>query len=174
MIIHYLSASRIKKYLTCAEDYHQSYELKVKGDAVHLKFGTLIHSVFERYFQEDTNIQDIYQDEWNKADIADPEFFKDGFDILENFLSINDRESLSLGFERAFAIDIESGKIFDTENVDFSNPDEARAFLKGLEGTEAPIIFGFIDRLEYDADNDMLKIIDYKTSRIPLTQQEAD
>jgi hypothetical protein len=174
MILHYLSASRIKSYIQCPENYYQSYEMKVKGEAIHLTFGTLIHSVFERWFQEEIDIAEIYQEEWDNANIVDPDFYRDGFDILENFMKINDRDGLSLGFEHAFAIDIHSGKIYSTDHVDFSNRDEAKAFLDGLQNEDAPIIFGFIDRIAYDMDNDMLKIVDYKTSRIALTQQEAD
>jgi hypothetical protein len=175
MIIHYLSASRIKKYLQCPESYHQSYENGVKGTATHLVFGTLIHKVFERYYQEDTDIQELYDQEWNAANIVEPEFYRDGFEIIENFLKLNNKDRYAtIGLELPFAIDIQSGKIYDTESVNWEDKDEVAAFLKTLEEADAPIIFGFIDRVEYDMDNDILRIVDYKTSRVPLSQNEAD
>jgi hypothetical protein len=170
-----MSASRIKTYLQCAEKYHQQYENGVKGGAIHLTFGTLVHKVFERYFQEDKDLAELYQEEWDKADIADPEFFRDGFDIVENFRRMNAKDSSPMGFELPFAINIATGHVYDASVVDFENDREgSKAFLKMLEAEDAPIIFGFIDRVDYDMDNDILRIIDYKTSRIPLTQYEAD
>jgi hypothetical protein len=170
-----MSASRIKKYLQCPEAYHQSYENGVKGTADHLVFGTLMHTTFERWYQEDVMIEEIYEQEWRKADIVDPEFYRDGFEIIHNFLGMNDKEQhVPIGFEMPFAIDIQNNKIYDTSVVDWHDKDSVKAFLKELEEADAPIIYGFIDRVEYDMDTDTLRIIDYKTSRIPLTQSEAD
>ncbi len=175
MIIYTMSASRIKKYLQCAESYHQTYENKVRGGALHLTFGTLMHSVFERYYQEDIDIQKLYEEEWNKADIMDPEFFRDGFDIINNFLEMNNKdEHVPMGFELPFAINIATGKIYDTDSVNWDDSNEVRGFLDSLEDEDSPIIFGFIDRLEYDAENDILRVVDYKTSRMAMTQSEAD
>jgi hypothetical protein len=175
MIIHYMSASRIKKYMQCPESYHQSYEEGVKGGALHLTFGTMIHKVFERYYEEDRDIKEIYDEEWASTDIADLEYYRDGFEIIDSFLKMNDKERYALmGLELPFAIDIQSGKIFDTDSVDWGSQDSFRGFLKQLEEADAPIIFGYIDRVEYDMDNDILRIVDYKTSRVALSQDEAD
>lgn len=175
MIIHYLSASRLKKYLQCSESYYQTYENGIRSDAEHLRFGTLMHRVFERWFQEtNKTMKDIFDDEWVRADIVSPEYHKDALDIMALFEATNDRDAINLGYEYPFAIDILNGEVFDTSSVDWSNSLAVRAFLKELEEKETPIIFGFIDRLEYDPINDELKIIDYKTSRVPLTQQEAN
>ena len=175
MILHYMSASRIKKYLQCAESYHQSYEMGVKGTQVHLVFGNVMHSVFERWYQEETPIEDIYEQEWTKADIIDPEFYQDGYSIISHFLSMNSKERyVPMGFEYAFAIDILTGEVYDTDEVDWTNEVERKAFMKMLEDKESPIIFGYIDRIEYDQDEDILRIVDYKTSRMAITQQEAD
>jgi hypothetical protein len=134
-----------------------------------------MHSVFERYYQENTDIQQIYDEEWLRADIADPEFYRDGFEIIENFLRMNDKDQYAtIGLELPFAIDIQSGKIYDTDAVDWSSKDGFRGFLKTLEEADAPIIFGYIDRVEYDMDNDLLRIVDYKTSRMAISQDEAD
>lgn len=174
MIIHYMSASRVKKYLQCAESYHQSYENGVRGTADHLIFGTMIHKVFERWFQEEKELIELYEEEWTLADIADPQFFRDGYEIIENFRLMTNKDGLQMGFEIAFAIDILTGHVFDTDGVNWDDNDERKAFFKMLEEHENPIIFGYIDRIEYDMDNDILRIIDYKTSRIALTQYEAD
>jgi hypothetical protein len=134
-----------------------------------------MHTVFERYYQEDVDILELYEQEWRKADIVDPEFYRDGFDIINNFLNLSNKEQhVPMGYELPFAIDIQNNIIFDTDAVDWSNRDEVKAFLKTLEESDAPIIFGFIDRVEYDMDNDVLRIVDYKTSRMPLSQAEAD
>lgn len=175
MILTTMSASRIKKYLNCAHSYHQTYELGIKGGALHLTFGTLMHSVFERYYQEGTDIHQIYEEEWNKADIADPEFFHDGFGIIDNFLEMSNRdEHIPMGFELPFAINIKTGEVYDTGAVNWEVSDEVRAFMRGLGEKEEPIIFGFIDRLEYDDIHDILRIVDYKTSRMAMDQREAD
>lgn len=175
MIIHTMSASRLKTYSQCPEKYHQTYENGVKGGAIHLTFGTLVHSTFERWFEEDKDITEIYQEEWDKANIVEPDFFRDGFSIIENFQVMNDKDQYAtLGLELPFAIDIASGKIFDTDGVDWDSRDAVKAFMKTLEEEDAPIIFGFIDRVAYDPINDYLRIIDYKTSRVALSQDEAD
>jgi hypothetical protein len=175
MIIHYLSASRLKKYLQCSEAYHQAYENKVRSDAVHLRFGTMIHSVFERWFQEDKDIREIYEEEWRNADVVDLQYYKDGIDIVENFTTYTDKNSIiSLGFEVPFAINIEDDIIVDISGVDFSNGEESKKFLKTLEEDDKPYIFGFIDRIDFNPDNDTLYIVDYKTSRIALSKEEAD
>lgn len=179
MIIHYMSASRLKTYLQCPEKYHQQYENHVRGGAEHLTFGTMIHKVFERYLQEDWAREDmkhLYEDEWDKASIANPEYFKDGYDIILNFLKMNQKRDsiVPMGFELPFAIDIESGQVYETEKVDWDNPEDVRAFLDDLKAQDKPIIFGFIDRVEYDLATDTLRIVDYKTSRVSLTQSEAD
>lgn len=175
MIIHYLSASRLKKYLQCSESYYQTYENKVRSDAVHLRFGVMIHKVFERWFQEDKDIHEIYEEEWRQADVVDLQYYKDGIEMIGNFTTYTDkREILSLGFEYAFAINIEDDIVIDTSSVDFNNLDEMKAFLKTLEEDDKPYIFGYIDRIDYNPDNDTLYIVDYKTSRIALTKSEAD
>lgn len=175
MIIHYMSASRIKKYLQCPEAYHQAYEQGVRGDAVHLTFGTLVHKVFERWFQEDIDISEIYEQEWNKAGIVSPEFFRDGYDIIEKFTRMNNKHlSTPLGFEFPFAIDIQDDIVVDTSGVNWEDGQEVKAFLKKLQEDDKPYIFGYIDRIDYNMEDDILRIIDYKTSRIPLTQSEAD
>lgn len=177
MIISYMSASRIKTYLQCANKYHEQYENKVRGTATHLIFGTLIHKVFERYYQEDKEIKEIYQEEWDKAEITDFEYYKDGFLILENFklLNSNEENMVSLGYEVPFAINLLTGESYDASKVDFeTDPEGSRAFLAMLEELDAPIIYGFIDRICYDIEKDTLRIRDYKSSRIAMSQSEAD
>jgi hypothetical protein len=175
MIIHYLSASRLKKYLQCTESYHQIYENKVRSDAVHLRFGTMIHKVFERWFQEEKDIIEIYEEEWRKADVVDLQYYKDGIEIVQNFVTYTDKDKIvSLGFEYPFAINIEDDIVVDTSGIDFNDSEQVKEFLKVLEEDEKPYIFGFIDRIDYNPDNDTLYIVDYKTSRIALTKSEAD
>lgn len=175
MIIHYLSASRLKKYLQCTEAYHQAYENKVRSEAVHLRFGTMIHKVFERWFQEDKEIRDIYEEEWRNADVVDLQYYKDGIEMVENFTTYTDRNNIiSLGFEVPFAINIEDDIVLDISGVDFSNGEESKKFLKTLEEDDKPYIFGFIDRIDFNPDNDTLYIVDYKTSRVALKRDEAD
>lgn len=175
MIIHYLSASRLKTYLQCTEKYHQAYENKVRSDAVHLRFGTMMHTVFERWFQEEKDILEIYEEEWRKSDVVDPEYYKDGLDIAERFAEDNDRDNTtSLGFEQVFAIDIANDIVVDTSKIDFSDLKQMRAFLKKLEEDDTPYIYGFIDRIDYDVEKDVLRIVDYKTSRVAISKDESD
>lgn len=175
MIIHYLSASRLKKYLQCTEAYYQAYENKVRSDAIHLRFGTMIHTVFERWFQEDKDILEIYEEEWRQSDVVDLQFYKDGIEMVENFTTYTDKNKiLSLGFEQVFAINIKDNTVVDTSGVDFSDYGQMKEFLKKLEEDDNPYIYGFIDRIDYNPDTDTLYIVDYKTSRIALTRNEAD
>ena len=135
----------------------------------------MIHTVFERWFQEDKDIRDIYEEEWRNADVVDLQFYKDGIEIIENFTTYTDKNSIiSLGFELPFAINIEDDIVVDTTGVDFSDREQAKEFLSKLEEDDKPYIFGFIDRIDFNPDNDTLYIVDYKTSRIALTKDEAD
>lgn len=172
MIIHYLSASRLKKYLQCSEAYHQAYENKVRGDAVHLRFGTMVHSVFERWFQEDKDILEIYEEEWKLHDVVDHEYYKDGLEMVSNFVEDTDRNdyNITMGLEQVFAINIQDNIVLDTKEY-YVN---ARNFLKKLEEDDKPYIFGFIDRIDYRTLENILDIVDYKTSRVALSQDEAD
>jgi hypothetical protein len=174
MIIHYLSASRLKKYLQCTEAYHQAYENKVRGDAVHLRFGTMVHKVFERWFQEDKDILEIYEEEWRNHDVVDLQYYKDGIEMVKNFAEDTDKDNLTtLGYEFAFAINILDDVVVDTSGTDFNDYKQVKKFLKTLEEDDKPYIFGFIDRIDYNPNNDTLYIVDYKTSRMALTRDEA-
>jgi hypothetical protein len=169
-----MSASRVKKYLQCPHSYWDSYENGRRTDAIHLRFGTMMHTVLERWFQEDKDLKEIFDEEWVNANVVEPDFYKDGLEMVEIFEGTHSKDVINIGFEMAFAIDILEDKIYNCESVDFSNSTERKAFLKQLEDSPNPIIFGYIDRIEYDADSDYLRIIDYKTSRMTLTQQEAN
>jgi hypothetical protein len=135
----------------------------------------MVHTVFERWFQEDKDILEIYEEEWRKSDVVDLQFYKDGIEMVQNFTTYTNKDSLlTLGLEQAFAINIEDDIVVDTTGVDFSDRDQAKEFLSKLENDDKPYIFGFIDRIDYNPDNDTLYIVDYKTSRIALTKSEAD
>lgn len=169
-----MSASRLKTYLQCSHKYHETYENGVRGDAEHLRFGTLIHKVLERWFQEELDIMEIYNIEWNQGTVVNPQLYKEGHEILELFTKDNNKDEITtIGFEYPFAIDIQNDIVFDTDGVDFSVKEQAKAFLSKLEELDVPIIFGFIDRIDITNDGG-LRIVDYKTSRIPLKQDEAD
>lgn len=151
------------------------YENKIKSDAIHLRFGTMVHTVFERWFQEDADILEIYEQEWRKADVIDIQYYKDGIDMVKNFADETDKEEImAIGFEQPFAINLEDNIVLDTNSVDFNDREQAKEFLKKIEEDDKPYIFGFIDRIDYDVDTDTLYIVDYKTSRIALTRQEAN
>jgi hypothetical protein len=174
MIIHYLSASRLKTYLQCSEKYFQTYENKVRSDAVHLRFGVMLHTVFERWFQEDKDIREIYEEEWRKADVVDLQYYKDGIEMVENFeIDNNKDEIMAIGFEVPFAINILDNTIVDTDGVDFSDYEQVKVFLEKLENDDKPYIYGFIDRIDVMPDGATLRIRDYKTSRVALSREEA-
>jgi hypothetical protein len=173
--IHYISASRLKKYLQCTQAYYYAYEEGIKSSAPHLTFGVVVHKVLERYFQEDMDIEEIFKEEYKGHDILGLTYYEEGLEIVRNFASNTDKnEVIPMGFEKAFAINIRDNIVYDTDSVDFSDKEQAKAFLQMLEEQDAPIIFGFIDRIDYDAEKDILKISDYKTSRVALTQDEAE
>jgi hypothetical protein len=135
----------------------------------------MVHKVFERWFQEDKDILEIYEEEWRQSDVVDLQYYKDGIEMVSNFVTYTDKDKLiSLGFEKAFAINIEDDIVIDTDGIDFNDSTQAKAFLKTLEEDDKPYVFGFIDRIDYNPDNDTLYIVDYKTSRIALTKSEAD
>jgi hypothetical protein len=135
----------------------------------------MIHKVFERWFQEDKDILEIYEEEWRQSDVVDPQYYKDGIEIVQNFTLYTDKNSLiSLGFEKPFAINIEDDVVVDTDSVDFSDFKQMKEFLKTLEEDDKPYVFGYIDRIDYNPDNDTLYIVDYKTSRVALSKDEAN
>jgi hypothetical protein len=161
--------------MQCTEKYYEAYENGVRSDAEHLRFGTMMHTVFERWFQEDKEIEEIFSEEWAKGEVVSPTLFNEAHDIMEIFKSKNDRNTITpIGFELAFAINILTGEAYDCDGVNWSNSVERKAFMKKLEEDEDPIIFGYIDRVDLVIEEDMIRIKDYKTSRIALTQYEAN
>lgn len=135
----------------------------------------MVHTVFERWFQEDKDIRDIYEEEWRQSDVVDLQYYKDGIDIVENFTTYTDKDNLiSLGFEIPFAINIEDDIVIDTSGIDFNDYKQMKVFLKKLEEDDKPYIYGFIDRIDFNPDNGTIYIVDYKTSRIALTKNEAE
>lgn len=176
MRVPHLSASRLKTFLQCTLKYHAQYERKIRQDAPHLRFGTLLHKVFERYDQEEgKDIYEIYDEEWTNGGVHDAGHYKDGKDIIQNFLDMNEgNNDVLMGLEIAFAIDLVNDHVYSVEDINFDDADERNAFFAELEDSPYPIIFGYIDKIKYDPDKDVLKIIDYKTSWVPLSYKEAD
>ena len=108
MYISALSASRGKTYMTCPRKHYLSYEKGIKADAIHLDFGTLIHSVLENWFKDGGNILDIYENEWQKGNVTDFQYYTDGKEMLLDFISKHDREKIDLiSTEHAFDMVIE-------------------------------------------------------------------
>lgn len=143
-----LSASRIRTYEQCPMKYYYAYEEGVKEviEKDHLLFGTLLHTCLERYYKEDKDIIDIFKEEWEKTNLSNYEHFKEGKSILKKFVKENPKED---------AIIFELEKEFETE----------------IEGVP---LKAFIDRIDYDPERNLLQVIDYKSSFIELSDDEAE
>jgi len=146
MICNTLSASSIKTYIQCPLKYYYTYEQGHRTEAEYLFFGTVIHKVLERWFQEDKDILHIYNEEWSNASIISFRYFQLGKDLLNKFVERNNKDAiLTLGFEQNFEIEI-----------------APEVKIKGI-----------IDRIDV-VDGETIEIVDYKTSFTALTGYELE
>lgn len=146
MISRGLSASSIKTYIQCPLKYYYTYEKDIRASAEHLSFGSLIHKVLERWFQEDEDIFDIYKQEWESSDLNSIQYYKLGNDLLKNFIEKNNKEEiLNLGLEIQFELEIADG-------------------IK---------IRGVMDRVDV-LDGETIEVVDYKTSFTTMNSYELE
>lgn len=157
MEVPYLSVSRSRVYMDCQYKYYLLYHLKVEPEAKkdHLVFGNIVHEALELWYKNDCqdDLIQLYDDTWKRYDLTDFSYYKDGIEMLRNYLS-NYRN-----FTSEVLRDTEGNPVLEYEFE--------------LELAPGVILKGVIDRVD-KIDDKTIKIIDYKTSRIPLTKEEAD
>ncbi len=154
-----LSASSIKTFLQCTLKYYYSYEDKkprVAGGE-HLAFGTALHAALEEMHKivSETGkppddevykrVMDVFMKSAVKDKMSNQALYAEGKDILLPRLDGVDPEEKVLGLELKFELKTPNGTPF----------------------------LGSIDKL-VELDPTTAVIIDYKSSRMALTQEEAD
>jgi RecB family exonuclease len=154
-----LSASSTKTYLQCALKYYFRYELDKprvdRSDAT--VFGTAVHSGLEELYkivsrtgQKPTDedykaVLDAFMKSATKNGLGDQALYQEGRDMLRARTDNADPEEKILGLELKFSLKTPKGTPFG----------------------------GSIDKL-VELDPETVAVIDYKTSRMALTQEEAD
>ena len=154
-----LSASSVKTFLQCLLKYYYRYEEKkprlAKSNA--LAFGTAIHEALEELYA------------WVKAEGAEPtpEVYDHVLRVFMDAATKNGLDDMSL---------YEEGRTMLISRLDDVDPSdkivgvELEFNLKTANGTP---FTGSIDKL-FELDEETVVIVDYKTSRTALTQEEAD
>lgn len=154
-----LSASSIKTFLQCALKYYYRYEDKKPrgGRTAPLAFGTAVHEALEFLHGEVSKtgtppteftyeqVLGVFMDSATKNNLADLALFEEGRGMLLQRLDNIDPEEKILGLELRFELETPNGTPF----------------------------LGSIDKL-IELDEDTVVIVDYKTSRTAMTQDEVD
>jgi RecB family exonuclease len=154
-----LSASSIKTFLQCALKYYYRYEDKKPrgGRTAPLAFGSAVHEALESMHGEVSKsgvapdeamyekVLNVFMDSATKNNLDDMALFEEGRNMLISRLDNVDPEENVVGLELRFELETPNGTPF----------------------------LGSIDKL-IELDPETIVIIDYKTSRTALTQQEAD
>ncbi len=147
----YLSKSSVETWKQCKLKFKNRYFDKLQSlnnpsDQQAAMFGTLIHTVLEKYFKSEKkeNLIELYKNEYRNSNVESHELFITGMSMISDY-----------------AKDSESGnKILEME-LDFS------LFLdNGVP------VKGFIDRID-EISPEEIEIIDYKTGySMPLTEKQ--
>jgi putative RecB family exonuclease len=154
-----LSASSVKTFLQCALKYYFQYEDKKPGVAggEHLAFGTALHAALEEMHRivsetgkpptQETydHVINVFMNSAVKDKMKSQSLYAEGKDILMPRLDGVDPTEKILGLELGFELKTPAGTPFK----------------------------GSIDKL-IELDPTTAVIIDYKSSRMALTQEEAD
>ena len=154
-----LSASSIKTFLQCVLKYYFRYEDKKPqgGRTAPLAFGTAIHEALEFMHGEVSKSGEppsdalyertlnVFMDSATNNNLSDLDLFEEGRNMLISRLDNVDPEEKVVGLELKFELETPNGTPF----------------------------LGSIDKL-IELDPETVVIIDYKTSRTALTQEEAD
>jgi len=154
-----LSASSIKTYLQCVLKYYYNYEDKKprSGKSDPLAFGTAMHEALE--------LLHIRIKETGKA--PTPELYAEVIDTFMKSATGGGLQDMDTYQEGRDMLMSRLDKVDPEENVIGT---ELRFKLRTPKGTP---FTGSIDKL-VELDSETVVIIDYKTSRMALTQPEAD
>jgi RecB family exonuclease len=155
MQIEYLSASRLETYLQCPRKYYYVYEKGYDTSSDNTRFGSLMHSILEHILTVEPAPADPleyakekFKNNWPQYGIMTADYFTTGYALLEKFFLENDY----LDWRQ---------RIIDTPEKQFE-----------LKLNDEAKVIGFID-LPMQKDPETLLILDFKTSVVPKTEDEA-
>jgi len=154
-----LSASSIKTFLQCSLKYYYRYEDKKPrlGKTDPLAFGIAVHEALEFIHQkvsdtgkppgpqEYNEALSVFMQSATRSGLSDLKLYQEGKDLITKRLDNIDPEEKVIGLELSFELKTPKGTPF----------------------------LGSIDKL-IELDPETVVIIDYKTSRVALSQAEAD
>jgi RecB family exonuclease len=154
----HLSFSRLSRFEQCPASFELHYvKQRTAEPGVPLKFGKLMHAVFEVLAREHMENEltgplsvdraiELYREGWAKAGLTGMEVFQEGLDIIDAFV----RDQGELDHRNVLAIE----KEFRLRVGRFT-------------------VLGFIDRVDW-VDDETVEVIDYKTNRMLFTRDEVD
>lgn len=154
-----LSASSMKTFLQCVLKYYYQYEDKKprKGRSVPLAFGSAVHKALEE-------MHTIVSEKGEKPSEED----------YDRVLKVFMQAAVDYGLSDTAAI--AEGRNTIISRLDTVNPNDKIIGLElgfELETPAGTPFLGSIDKL-VELDEETVAVIDYKTSRMALTQEEAD
>lgn len=146
-----LSKSSVETFKQCGLKFKYRYIDKILGsqkleDKQAALFGTLIHSVLERYFGADKkgDLLSLYKEEFKKSEVNKHELYIAGEQLIKGYAADADNGNKILCVEKDFRLYLDNG---------------------------VPVK-GFIDRID-EISPDEIEIIDYKTGySVPLTEDQ--
>lgn len=158
MKLEHASASRLKTYETCGARYEYLYdrETPLRTSAPYLSLGKAVHSALEQAYNPVGSAPRPITKEWLESTwemaaqsegLVDLALFRQGIAMAQHYLDRYPPEDC------------------DVVAVEWEIP-------KGEFSIGGIPIVGYIDRIDRTSDGG-LRIIDYKTSRVALTQEEA-
>ncbi len=146
----YLSKSSVETFAQCQLKFSNRYIKKVNGiqklaDRQSAMFGTLIHTVLERYFADKSaDLLSLYKEEYKNSEVNSHELFITGEQMIKDYARDSDGGNKILAMEQDFKLFLDNG---------------------------VPVK-GFIDRID-ELSPEEIEIIDYKTGySMPLTEKQ--
>lgn len=154
-----LSSSSIKTYLQCVLKYYYRYEDKKPrpGKTPALAFGIAVHAALEH----------LHKLISESSQPPTPEMYDDVISVFMSHAVSNGLDDMSI---------YQEGRDLITKRLDNIDPEEKVLGLElqfNLKTPKGTPFTGSIDKL-VELDSDTVVIVDYKTSKVALTQEEAD
>jgi RecB family exonuclease len=144
-----LSQSSLETYKLCNYKFYLKYIKKVKGvsspdERRPAIFGNIVHKALELYFKDRSlDLLSVYKEDFRKSELTDQSFFELGLRMIEDYAKDSDSGAKIIGVELPFELYLSNG---------------------------VPVK-GIIDRVDELSDEE-IEIIDYKTGRNSLSEEE--
>lgn len=182
MDVRHLSTTILQGWPVCPARSWEEYERRLdEGDSMEganpTRFGSIVHEVAEIYHQNEMMVSDVedlpapidlFDEVWEKHQLADYEYFLLGRDNIEDFLerTLFDRNGSTVAVELVFVYDVRSGEVW-------IHPEDIDALVDEIIGAGGVPVVSKIDRVDKVTD-EVYEVYDYKTNMIPFSRWEVD